>query len=70
MPGFTDDSGIQVASRPELREGKGALEARGEGNGAIRRRTATGMPLVALDEAATSTGRDVPICRAFVTLSG
>src|ERR1035437_3186406 len=70
MPGFTDDSGVRAASRPDLREGKGALEALGEGDGAIRRRRAAGMPSVPLDEAAPSAGHDVRICRAFVTLSG
>src|ERR1035437_1118435 len=70
MPGFTDDSGVRAASRPDLREGKGALEALGEGDGAIRRRRAAGMPSVPLDEAAPRAGHDVRICRAFVTLSG
>src|ERR1035437_4138668 len=70
MPGFTDDSGVRAASRPDLREGKGALEALGEGDGAIRRRRAAGMPSVPLDEAAPRAGHDVRIFRAFVTLSG
>src|ERR1035441_2324175 len=70
MPGFTDDSGVRAASRPDLREGKGALEALGEGDGAIRRRRAAGMPSVPLDEATPRAGHDVRICRAFVTLSG
>ncbi len=70
MPGPTDDSGVRAASRAELREGEGALEARGEGDGAIRRGKAAGMRLGPLDEAATRRGRDRAIYRAFVTLSG
>jgi len=72
MPGFTDDSGVRAASGPDLREVTRSSKALEKTTAAIsvRRRKATGMPLAPLDEAAARTGRDVAICRAFMTFSG
>ena len=60
MPGFTDDSGVRAASGPDLREVKRSLKALEKPTAAIRRRKATGMSVVPLDEAAA---RDVVTCQ-------